>query len=54
MQIVTIERNSKPNDYVESSRLSKDVLKLSKHHINFLKYPLFAGSSKETTLCLSV
>ena len=27
---------------------------MNKHHINFLKYPLFAGSSKETTLCLSV
>lgn len=54
MQIVTIERSSKPNEYVESSRLSKDALKLNKHHINFLKYPLFAGSSKETAMTLSV
>lgn len=46
MQIVTIDRCPKPSEFSDSNRLSKDVLKLNKHHINFLKYPLFAGSSK--------
>ena len=37
-----------------SLKLTKEYLKFSKPHINLLKYPLFAGSSKETSLNLNL
>ena len=35
-------------------KMTKEYIKLSKPHINLLKYPLFAGSSKETSLNLNL
>lgn len=37
-----------------SSKLTKEYIKLSKPHINLLKYPLFAGSTKETSINLNL